>query len=110
MSKVAQRALKPVEWYGGSDSLVYSALLHPGAVFFAWSTTILEYALAFGLLSRRFRPYVLWGGVMLHVGILFMFSVTYFSTMMLLVLGLCLPPRVVDEFVSLLTRRDPARD
>ena len=92
-----------VKWYGGSDSMVYSALTHVIAVFLAWCTTILEYALAFGLLSRRLRPYLLWGGVMLHVGILFLFSVTYFSTMMLFVLGLCLPPRIVDEFVARLT-------
>jgi hypothetical protein len=92
-----------VEWYGGSDSLVYSSLVHPIAVFLAWATTILEYVLAFGLLSRRARPYLMWGGVMLHVGILFMFSVTYFSLKMLLLLGLCLPPKAVHEFVGRIT-------
>lgn len=92
-----------VEWFGGSDSLAFKPLVHPIAVFFAWSTTILEYVLAFGLLSRRWRPYLMWGGVMLHVGILYAFSVTYFSSAMLLVLGLCLPPRVVHDFISRIT-------
>jgi hypothetical protein len=92
-----------VEWFGGSDSLAFRPLIHPIAVFFAWATTILEYALAFGLLSRRLRPYLLWGGVLLHLGILYTVSVTYFSSMMILVLGLCLPPKVVHDFVSRLT-------
>jgi hypothetical protein len=92
-----------VEWFGGSDSLAFRPLVHPIAVFFAWSTTILEYVLAFGLLSRRLRPYLLWGGVLLHLGILYTVSVTYFSSMMILVLGLCIPPKVVHDFVSRLT-------
>lgn len=90
-----------LEWYGGSDSFVYSPIVHPVAVFFAWATTILEYVLAIGLLSRRVRPYLLWGGVMLHLGILAIFSVTYFSFMMLLILLMCMPPRWIHDFISL---------
>lgn len=92
-----------VEWFGGSDSLAFKPLVHPIAVLLAWATTILEYVLAFGLLSRRWRPYLLWGGVLLHLGILYSLSVTYFSATMLLILGLCLPPRVVHDFISLIT-------
>jgi hypothetical protein len=92
-----------IEWFGGSDSLAFSPWVHRFSVFFAWSTTILEYALAFGLLFRRWRPYLLWGGVALHLGILYSLSVTHFSSMMLLLLGLCLPPRVVHEFIGLIT-------
>ena len=92
-----------VEWFGGSDSLAFKPLIHPIAVFFAWSTTILEYTLAFGLLVRRWRPYLMWGGVMLHLGILYSFSVTYFQSMMFLILALCLPPQVVDNFISRIT-------
>lgn len=93
-----------VEWFGGSDSLAFKPLVHPIAVLLAWATTILEYVLAFGLLSRRWRPYVMWGGVLLHLGILYTLAVTYFSSMMLLILGLCLPPQVVHDFISRITR------
>jgi hypothetical protein len=98
-----------VEWFGGSDSLAFKPLVHPIAVFFAWATTILEYALAFGLLSRRLRPYLMWGGVMLHIGILYTVAVTYFSSMMLCILGLCMPPQVVHDFIARLTRDSNGR-
>lgn len=98
-----------LEWYGGSDSFVYSSLVHPIAVFLSWSTTILEFVLAFTLLSRRTRPYAMWGGVMLHVGILFAFSVTYFSLKSLLLLGLCLPPKVIHDFIERITFTPPSQ-
>ncbi len=98
-----------VEWFGGSDSLAFRPLVHPISVFLAWATTILEYVLAFGLLSRRWRPYIMGGGVMLHLGILYSLSVTYFSSIMLLILALCLPPQLVHDFVSWLSYEPPAR-
>ncbi|PRP90657.1 Vitamin K-dependent gamma-carboxylase [Enhygromyxa salina] len=96
-----------LDWYGGSDSLVYTPWVHHVAVFLAWSTTALEFVLAFGLLVRRWRPYLMWGGVMLHLGILAMFSVTYFSFMMLLILMLCLPPTWIHDFISLVIEDSP---
>jgi hypothetical protein len=82
-----------VEWYGSSDSFVYSPTpVHWGAMANAWMTTILEVILAFGLLIRRIRPWVWIGGVALHVGIMFMFSVPFFTLMMLTVLIAALPP------------------
>lgn len=91
-----------VEWYATSDTLANVPLVHVGAVFFAWATTILEFALAFGLPFRKLRPYLCWGGVMLHFGILATLSVTYFSFMMLLILLLCMPPQWVHDFISAL--------
>jgi hypothetical protein len=90
-----------VEWYGTSDSLGHQKLVHPIAVFFAYATTILEFSLAFGLPIRRLRPYLLWGGILLHLGILAGLAVTYFSFMMILILLLCMPPQWIHDFVSL---------
>jgi hypothetical protein len=98
-----------VEWYGTSDSLAHSKLVHPIAVFFAYATTLLEYVLAFGLPIRRFRPYLLWGGIILHLGILATVAVTYFSFMMILILLLCVPPQWIHDFVSrLIEDSEPA--
>jgi hypothetical protein len=97
-----------IEWYGNSDSLGYSKVLHPIAVFLAWSTTILEFTLAFGLPIRRLRPYLLWGGIMLHFGILGGLAVTYFSFMMISILLLCMPPQWIHDFVELLIAGDRA--
>lgn len=89
-------------WYGGSDSLVYTPWIHDISVVMAWATTILELSLAVGLLFRRTRYYVVWGGFLLHIGILFYFAVTYFSMMMMTVLIACIPPQWVHNFISLL--------
>jgi hypothetical protein len=89
-------------WYGGSDSLVYTPHIHDISVVMAWATTILEFTLAFGLLFRRTRYYVVWGGFVLHIGILFYFAVTYFSMMMMTVLIACIPPQWVHNFISLI--------
>jgi hypothetical protein len=91
-------------WFGSSDSLVYTPWVHGICVFLAWATTIVELALAVGLLFRRTRVYVVWLGFMLHIGILFVFAVTYFSMMMMTVLFACLPPQRVHEMISLMFR------
>jgi hypothetical protein len=98
-----------VEWYGNSDSLAFSKLVHPIAVFFSWSTTILEYVLAFGLPIRKLRPYLLWGGILLHLGILSGLAVTYFSFMMILILLLCMPPQWIHDFISLVIQDSPGQ-
>lgn len=91
-----------IEWFGGSDSLVYSPIVHPISVFLAWSTTMLEFVLAFGLLTRRFRHWVMWGGVLLHVGILYTLSVPYFSMLMFTMLIAAARPEKIHELLSLL--------
>jgi hypothetical protein len=97
-------------WYGGSDSLVYTPWIHDINVVMAWATTILEFTLAIGLLFRRTRHYVVWGGFALHLGILFYFSVTYFSMMMMTVLLACIPPRWIHNFISLIgAESEPAK-
>ncbi|HVI03479.1 MAG TPA: HTTM domain-containing protein [Enhygromyxa sp.] len=89
-------------WYGSSDSLIYTPWIHEISVVMAWATTILELSLAFGLVFRRTRYYVVWGGFVLHIGILFYFAVTYFSMMMMTVLIACIPPKWVHDFISLI--------
>jgi hypothetical protein len=89
-------------WFGGSDSFVYSPLVHPLSVMFAWATTILEFVLAFGLMSRRFRHWVMWGGIALHVGILYTLSVPYFSMLMFTLLFAAAKPDKIHEYLSLL--------
>ena len=89
-----------VLWFGGSDSLLYTPWVHQICVVLAWATTTLEFVLAFGLLSRRFRPWVALGGVMLHVGILLTLSVPFFSIMMLTLLMVAIPPQYIHDFFS----------
>lgn len=89
-----------MSWYGGSDSLVYTPWVHWGAVFFAWATTILEFALAFGLVFRKSRPWVVIGGFMLHIGIALTLAVTYFSFKMMAALFACVPPNWVHRVVG----------
>jgi hypothetical protein len=91
-----------LEWYGGSDSLVYSPWVHSICVIMAWATTALEFTLAFGLLIRRFRHVVLWGGIMLHAGILYTLSVPFFSVLMFVMLIAAARPWKVHEFLTLL--------
>lgn len=99
-----------LEWYGGSDSMAYSRWVHPIAVFMACATTLLEFTLAFGLLIRRYRHYVLWGGVMLHLGILYSLSVPYFSILMLSILIAAMRPDKVHEFLTLLADDGASED
>ena len=102
-----------VHWYGNSDSFAYKFKywIHPIAVVSAWATTILEFALAFGLAFRRTRPYLAWGGIMLHIGILTTLAVTYFSFNMLLVLCFaCLPPQWIHDFISIVIEDAPGEE
>jgi hypothetical protein len=86
-----------IKWYGSSDSLVYTPWLHAIAVVTAWATTALEFALAFGLLFRRTRPWVFLGGYMLHIGIGLTLAVTYFSFQSMIMLFACVPPQWVHQ-------------
>jgi hypothetical protein len=87
-------------FYGGSDSLVRYPWIHTICMVMAWATTALELSLAFGLVLRRTRVYVVFGGFLLHIGIMFYFAVTYFSMAMMMVLLACLPPQWIHDFFT----------
>lgn len=87
-------------FYGGSDTLVYRPYVHDISVMMAWTTTVFELALAFGLIFRRTRKYVVFLGFALHIGILFYFAVTYFSMLMLMVLFTGMPPQWFHDFIG----------
>jgi Vitamin K-dependent gamma-carboxylase len=87
-------------FYGGSDSLMARPWIHEIAMVMAWATTVLELTLAFGLILRRTRVYVVFGGFVLHIGIMFYFAVTYFSMAMMMVLFACLPPQWFHDFIA----------
>jgi hypothetical protein len=87
-------------FYGGSDSLVYRPWIHTICVIMAWATTVIELGLAFGLLFRRTRVYVVFFGFLLHIGILFYFAVTYFSMLMMMALFACMPPQWFHDFIK----------
>lgn len=96
-----------IKWFGSSDSLMQSDLVHPIAVFFAGATTILEFSLAFGLVLRRTRPWVVLGGYLLHIGIALTLAVTYFSFKMMVMLFACVPPRWVHQVLGLVFDEAP---
>jgi hypothetical protein len=79
---------------------VYWPWFHDVSVLMAWVAVTFELALAFGLIFRRTRKYVVFLGFALHIGILFYFAVTYFSMLMLMVLFTCMPPQWFHDFVS----------
>ncbi|KIG19350.1 hypothetical protein DB30_03906 [Enhygromyxa salina] len=90
-----------IEWYGTSDAFVYAPRwVHWGAVFMAYATTALEFTLTFGLLIRRIRHWVWAGGIMLHLGIMLMFSVPFFTSMMFTVLIAALPPQWIHDLIE----------
>lgn len=90
-----------IKWYGGSDSLVYTPWMHTVCKLMAWATTGLEFALAFGLVFRRTRPWVVIGGYLLHIGIAMTLAVTYFSFKMMVMLFAAVPPRWVHQVFAL---------
>lgn len=93
-----------VEFYGRSDTLVLAPWLHSVAVAAAWVLTFFGFALAFGLMIRRARPYLGAVAAILQFVVLLVFSVTYYSScftiMMLVVLVACLPPQRTHDFLT----------
>lgn len=95
-----------IKWYGGSDSLVYTPWMHTICKLMAWATMVLEFVLAFGLLFRRTRPWVVLGGYFLHISIAMTLAVTYFSFKMMTMLFACVPPNRVHAVFDLIFDED----
>jgi hypothetical protein len=91
--------------WSGSELFRYRPRVHTIAVALAWTVTICCYVLAFGLLIRRWRPYLVWLAVALLMAALFTFAYTYvteyYTFIMLASLIACLDPERVHRFITL---------
>jgi hypothetical protein len=91
--------------WSGSDLFSYRPRVHTVAVALAWVATISAYLLAFGLLIRRWRPYLMWLGVALHFAVILTFISTYlqsyYNLVMVATLISCLDPERIHQFISL---------
>jgi hypothetical protein len=91
--------------WSGSDLFSYRPHVHTVAVALAWVATISAYLLAFGLLIRRWRPYLMWLGVALHFGVMLTFIATYlqsyYNLVMVATLIACFDPERLHQFISL---------
>lgn len=97
-----------IRWYGSSESLSIWPWVHPAMVAAAWSTTIVEFMLAFGLVFRRTRAWVVVLGFMLHLGIAMTLAVSYFSFKMMVMLFAAVPPQRVHELIGAVLGEPPA--
>ncbi len=91
--------------YFGSDSP--GEWLHWICVAAAWGTVLLEFALAFGLWFRRFRPPLLVMGLILHFMIYYLLPVTVFTVASIAVYLVFLDPKTVHAFVDRLVGVQP---
>jgi antimicrobial peptide system SdpB family protein len=84
------------------------ALTHNGAMLagLTWSVVLLEFFLAAGIVAqRRYRPFLFWSGIALHLGIALIHGLMSFATVMWAALILYLLPIDVPLSLKLPRRR-----
>jgi hypothetical protein len=98
-----------MQWYGTADIFELHPHFHDFVVGLAWTATALEFVIAFGLVIRRARPYVMWIAALLVFVHMLAFSHTYVNSylylMMMTLLISCVPPAWIHELVSLQSAR-----
>ncbi|OBA89742.1 hypothetical protein A5662_02235 [Mycobacteriaceae bacterium 1482268.1] len=73
--------------------------------FVSWGTILLELAIAILVWNRRLRPWVLLGGVVLHLGITVSLSVGFFSLAMFVLYAAFIPSDAIGRFPDVVRRR-----
>lgn len=91
--------------WSGADLFSYRPNVHAVAVGIAWAVTVACYALAFGLLFRRWRSYLVWPAAVLLLALILAFATTYvtsyYNLIMLATLIACLDPERIHQFITL---------
>lgn len=91
--------------WSGADLFSYRPRVHGVALALAWTAMIACYTLAFGLLIRRWRPYLMWLAVAMLLGSLLTFVNSYLESyhifMMLVTLIACFDPERIHRFIAL---------
>jgi hypothetical protein len=103
-----------MQWYGNAEIFVLHPNFHDFVVGLAWTATVLEFVIAFGLLIRPARPYIVWIAALFVFVHMLAFSHnyanSYFYLLMLTVLIACVPPAWIHELVSLQAARPRGED
>jgi hypothetical protein len=94
-----------MQWYGTADIFELHPRFHDLVVGLAWTATVLEFVIAFGLVIRRTRPYVMWIAALFVFVHMLAFShnyaTSYMYLLMLTLLIACVPPAWIHQLVSL---------
>jgi hypothetical protein len=93
-----------MQWYGSADIFELHPRFHDFVVGLSWATTAIAFVLAFGLLIRPLRPYLMWVAALFVFAHMLAFAHNYANSylylMMLTLLIACVPPAWIHQLVS----------